>query len=141
MVVVTLPTTPPIDTPEGPPLLQLRDITKSFGSVVALDGVTLDQAWALKADLTGAKLVDTNLEDADLTRANLTGATITNTDLDGATLCGTTRTDGTTDDSDCQASTDTTAPYVWFALGGVAVLAAVSLFVLARVRARNRSAF
>ena len=53
-------------------------------------------------------MVDTNLEDADLTSANLTGATITDTDLDGAILCGTTRTDGTTDDTDCQASTDTT---------------------------------
>ena len=89
--------------------LEGADLSRAGLSSTNLEGTNLSGANLSEADLTDAKLVNTNLQDADLTSANLTGATITDTDLDGATLCGTTRTDGTTDDTDCQASTDTTA--------------------------------
>jgi hypothetical protein len=88
--------------------LEGADLSRAGLSGTNLEGTNLSGANLSEADLTDARMVDTNLEDADLTSANLTGATITDTDLDGATLCGTTRTDGTTDDTDCQASTDTT---------------------------------
>jgi hypothetical protein len=88
--------------------LEGADLSRAGLSATNLEGTNLSGANLSEADLTDARMVDTNLEDADLTSANLTGATITDTDLDGAILCGTTRTDGTTDDTDCQASTDTT---------------------------------
>jgi len=88
--------------------LEGADLSRAGLSGTNLEGTNLSAANLSEADLTDARMVDTNLEDADLTSANLTGATITDTDLDGAILCGTTRTDGTTDDTDCQASTDTT---------------------------------
>jgi uncharacterized protein YjbI with pentapeptide repeats len=88
--------------------LEGADLSRAGLSGTNLEGTNLSGANLSEADLTDARMVDTNLEDADLTSANLTGATITDTDLDGAILCGTTRTDGTTDDTDCQASTDTT---------------------------------
>jgi hypothetical protein len=88
--------------------LEGADLSRAGLSGTNLEGTNLTGANLSEADLTDARMVDTNLEDADLTSANLTGATITDTDLDGAILCGTTRTDGTTDDTDCQASTDTT---------------------------------
>jgi Pentapeptide repeats (8 copies) len=85
---------------------------------VDLSGADLSSAILTETDLSGANLTevnlrdsritDSNLSEADLTRANLTGATITDTNLDGAILCGTTRTDGTTDDSSCPATEDTT---------------------------------
>ena len=87
--------------------LEGADLSRAGLSGTNLEGTNLSGANLSEADLTDAKLVNTNLEDADLTSANLTGATITDTDLDGAILCGTTRTDGTTDDTDCEASTDT----------------------------------
>ena len=73
-----------------------------------LTDTNLSGADLTSANLAGAQLIDADLSDADLTRANLTGATITGTNLDGAVLCGTTRTDGTTDDTSCPATTDTT---------------------------------
>jgi hypothetical protein len=61
-------------------------------SYAKLDGATLDQAWALEVDLTGASLVKaslfaTQLEGAHLDGANLTGARVT-ADLTGAHLAG-----------------------------------------------------
>ena len=73
-----------------------------------LEGTDLSGANLSEANLGGAQIVDTDLSDADLTGSNLQDATITGTNLDGATLCGTIRTDGTTDDTSCPASTDTT---------------------------------
>ena len=78
-----------------------------------LSGATLERTNLSGADLSAANLssaqiVDADLSEADLTQANLTDATITGTNLSDATLCGTTRTDGTTDDTGCPVSTDTT---------------------------------
>jgi len=84
------------------------DLTGANLSGANLQDTDLSGGNLTEANLTQAQIVDADLSDADLTRANLTGATITGTNLDGATLCGTTRTDGTTDDSSCPASTETT---------------------------------
>ena len=77
-------------------------------SGATLERTNLSGADLSAANLSGAQIVDADLSDADLTDANLAEATITGTNLAGATLCGTTRTDGTTDDTSCPASTDTT---------------------------------
>ncbi len=84
------------------------DLSRADLSNVNLEGTNLSGANLSEANLSGASLVDTDLSDADLTGARLEGATISGTNLDGATLCGTIRTDGTTDDTSCPASTDTT---------------------------------
>jgi hypothetical protein len=88
--------------------LEGADLAQADLSGTNLTDANLSGANLTEANLSGAQIVDADLSDADLTRANLTGATITGTNLDGATLCGTTRTDGTTDDTTCPASTDTT---------------------------------
>lgn len=88
------------------------DLSGADFSKAKLEGTNLSGADLTEATLTEALIVDADLSDADLTKANLTGATITGTYLDGATLCGTVRTNGTTDDSSCPASTDTTSPEV-----------------------------
>jgi Pentapeptide repeats (8 copies) len=84
------------------------DLSQATLVAANLEGTNLSDANLTESNLGGAQIVDADLSGADLTRANLTGATVTGTDLDGATLCGTTRTDGTIDDTDCPASTDTT---------------------------------
>jgi pentapeptide repeat protein len=84
------------------------DLSRADLTGANLDGANLSNSGLSEANLSNAQMTGTNLSDADLTSANLTGATISDTDLEGATLCGTTRTDGTTDDSDCPASTETT---------------------------------
>lgn len=84
------------------------DLSRADLTGANLDGADLSKSDLSEANLSNAQMNGTNLSDADLTSANLTGATISDTDLEGATLCGTTRTDGTTDDSDCPASTETT---------------------------------
>lgn len=84
------------------------DLTGANLSSAILTETDLSGASLTEVNLRDARITDSNLSDADLTRANLTGATITSTNLDGAILCGTTRTDGTTDDSNCPATNETT---------------------------------
>lgn len=84
------------------------DLSKALLSDANLEGTNLSGADLSEAKLDGAQIVDTDLSEADLTGATLEGATISGANFDGATLCGTIRTDGTTDDSSCPASTDTT---------------------------------
>jgi hypothetical protein len=88
--------------------LEGADLSGSDLSGATLDGTNLSDANLSEANLTEAQISDADLSDADLTGATLEGATISGTNLDGATLCGTIRTDGTTDDSSCPASSDTT---------------------------------
>jgi hypothetical protein len=84
------------------------DLSQADLSGANLTDTNLSGANLTETNLSDAQLVNTDLSDSDLTRANLTAATITGANLDGATLCGTTRTDGTTDDSSCPASTEST---------------------------------
>lgn len=88
--------------------LEGADLSGADLSGTNLTDVNLSGASLVETNLSGSQIVGADLSDADLTRANLSGATITNTDFTGAILCGTTRTDGTTDDSGCPATTDTT---------------------------------
>jgi Pentapeptide repeats (8 copies) len=84
------------------------DLSQATLTSASLQETNLSGANLTEALLNGAQIVNADLSGADLTRANLLGATITGTNLDGATLCGTTRTDGTIDDTNCPATTDTT---------------------------------
>ena len=84
------------------------DLSRATLSSANLEGTNLSDANLTEANLAGAQIVNTDLSGADLTSANLTDATISGANLEGATLCGTTRTDGTVDDTNCPASTETT---------------------------------
>ena len=88
--------------------LEGADLSGADLSGATLDGTNLSDANLSEANLTDAQISDADLSDADLTGATLEGAVLSGTNLDGATLCGTIRTDGTTDDSSCPASSDTT---------------------------------
>lgn len=88
--------------------LEGADLSGANLSGANLEGTNLGGANLSEANLSSAQIVDTDLSDADLTGANLTGATITGTNLEGATLCGTIRADGTTDDTSCPPSAETT---------------------------------
>ena len=88
--------------------LEGADLSGADLSGATLDGTNLSDANLSEANLTDAQISDADLSDADLTGATLEGAMLSGTNLDGATLCGTIRTDGTTDDSSCPASSDTT---------------------------------
>ncbi|HEX2345550.1 MAG TPA: pentapeptide repeat-containing protein [Gaiellaceae bacterium] len=88
--------------------LEGADLSSANLSGANLEGTNLSGANLSEANLTSAQIVETDLSDADLTGTNLTGATISGTNLEGATLCGTIKTDGTTDDTSCPPSTETT---------------------------------